>query len=133
MWPEIEIILRLVVAAVLGGIIGFERWKAGKPAGIRDLALISTGAAIFTVVSAQGFFGGDPTRIAAGIVTGVGFLGAGAILHRDHGGVKGLTTATSIWIAAGIGLAIGTGLYYIGLAATAIALLVLWLISEDDN
>ena len=133
MLTELEIIIRLIVAAVLGGIIGFERHRAGKPAGIRDLALISTGAAIFTVVSAQGFAGGDPTRIAAGIVTGVGFLGAGAILHRDHGGVKGLTTATSIWISAGSGLAVGAGLYYIGLAATVISMLVLLLVSEDDN
>ncbi len=132
MWTEAEIIMRLLTAAVLGGLIGFERWKAGKPAGIRDLALISTGAAIFTVVSSQGFFGGDPSRIAAGIVTGVGFLGAGAILHRDSGGVKGLTTATSIWIVAGLGLAVGAGLYYVALAATAISLLVLWLISEDN-
>ncbi|MDD2252123.1 MAG: MgtC/SapB family protein [Dehalococcoidales bacterium] len=125
MWAEVEIILRLVLAAVLGGVIGFERWKAGKPAGVRDLALISLGSAIFTVVSSQGFAGGDPSRIAAGIVTGIGFIGAGAILHRDSGGVKGLTTATSIWIAAGIGIAVGAGLYYIALAATVIALAVL--------
>jgi len=125
MWQEIEIVLRLIGAAVLGGILGFERWKAGKPAGIKDLALICTGAALFTVVSTYGFAEGDPSRIAAGIVTGVGFIGAGAILHRDSGGVRGLTTATSIWIAAAIGLTIGAGLYYIALAATVIALLVL--------
>lgn len=125
MWTEVEIILRLMLAAVLGGIIGFERWKAGKPAGVRDLALISLGSAIFTAVSIQGFTGGDPSRIAAGIVTGIGFIGAGAILHRDSGGVKGITTATSIWIAAGIGIAAGAGLYYIALAATVIALAVL--------
>jgi putative Mg2+ transporter-C (MgtC) family protein len=125
MWQEIEIILRLLGAAVLGGILGFERWKAGKPAGIKDLALICTGAALFTVVSTYGFTQGDPSRIAAGIVTGVGFIGAGAILHRDSGGIRGLTTATSIWIAAAIGLSIGAGLYYIALAATVIALLVL--------
>lgn len=125
MWTEIEIILRLILAAVLGGIIGFERRKAGKPAGIRDLALISLGSAIFTAVSMEGFAGGDPSRIAAGIVTGIGFIGAGAILHRDSGGVQGLTTATSIWISAGIGLASGAGLYYIALTATIIALAVL--------
>jgi len=127
MWPELEVIIRLFVAALLGGAIGYERGKAGKPAGIRDLALISTGAAIFTVVSTFGFPGGDPSRIAAGIVTGIGFIGAGAILHRESDGVRGLTTATSIWIAAGIGLAVGAGLYYVALAATFIALLLLLL------
>lgn len=125
MWAEFEVIIRLVVAALLGGAIGYERRKAGKPAGIRDLALISMGAAIFTVVSTFGFPGGDPSRIAAGIVTGIGFIGAGAILHRESGGVRGLTTATSIWVAAGIGLAVGAGLYHIALAATVIALVVL--------
>jgi len=126
-WTELEVILRLLVAALLGGAIGYERGKAGKPAGVRDLALISTGAAIFTVVSTSGFPGGDPSRIAAGIVTGIGFIGAGAIMHRESGGVRGLTTATSIWIAAGIGLAVGAGLYYVALAATVIALLLLFL------
>ncbi|MDD4635472.1 MAG: MgtC/SapB family protein [Dehalococcoidales bacterium] len=125
MWAEIEVVLRLLLAAVLGGVIGFERWKAGKPAGVRDLALISLGSAIFTAVSLEGFTGGDPSRIAAGIVSGIGFIGAGAILHRDSGGVQGITTATSIWLAAGIGLAVGAGLYYIALAATVIALTVL--------
>lgn len=130
MWQEIEIVLRLVGAAILGGILGFERWKAGKPAGIKDLALICTGAALFTVVSTYGFGTGDPSRIAAGIVTGVGFIGAGAILHRDSGGVRGLTTATSIWVSAAIGLSIGAGLYYIALAATVIALLVLLIVRD---
>ncbi|MDD5605651.1 MAG: MgtC/SapB family protein [Dehalococcoidales bacterium] len=125
MWAEIEVVLRLLLAAVLGGVIGFERWKAGKPAGVRDLALISLGSAIFTAVSLEGFTGGDPSRIAAGIVSGIGFIGAGAILHRDSGGVQGITTANSIWLAAGIGLAVGAGLYYIALAATVIALTVL--------
>ena len=125
MWEALEMVLRLVMAAVLGGAIGYERRKAGKPAGVRDLALISTGAAVFTVVSTYGFPGGDPSRIAAGIVTGIGFIGAGAILHGDSGGVKGLTTATSIWVAAGIGLSTGAGLYFIALAATVIALVLL--------
>jgi putative Mg2+ transporter-C (MgtC) family protein len=129
MWNELELVLRLVGAALLGGLIGFERRKSGKPVGIRDLALIAAGAAIFTVVSGA-FPGADPSRIAAGIVTGVGFIGAGAILHRDSGGVRGLTTATSIWIAAGIGLAMGAGMYYIALSAAVIALLVLLLIRE---
>jgi putative Mg2+ transporter-C (MgtC) family protein len=125
MGTEIEIVLRLLLAAVLGGILGFERWKAGKPAGVRDMALIALGAAIFTIVSLKGFAGSDPARIAAGVVTGIGFIGAGAILHRDSGGVQGITTATSIWLAAGIGISTGTGLYYVALAATAIALMVL--------
>lgn len=109
MFPEIEAILRLLLAVVLGAAIGFQRERAGKPAGLRTHALIALGSALFTVVSIFGFGTGvDPSRVAAGIVTGVGFLGAGVIfrgLRRD--GVVGLTTAASIWTTAAIGLATG--------------------------
>lgn len=114
---ELEMILRLLLAAVLGGIIGFQREKSNKPTGLRTLSIISMGSALFAVVSGMSFAGGDPTRIAAGIVTGVGFLGAGAILHRQ-GGVEGLTSAATIWVSAGIGLAAGAGLYLIAVATT---------------
>ena len=123
---ELVMILRLLLAAVLGAIIGAQRERSGKEAGVRTLALISMGAAIFSIVSDMGFIGGDPTRIAAGVVTGVGFLGAGAILHR-RGGIEGLTTAASIWVVAGIGLAVGTGLYWIGIAVTVFTLIFLFL------
>lgn len=122
---HLESVLRILLACALGAAIGAQREWSGKPAGLRTLALISMGAALFTVVSEYGFSSGDPSRIAAGIVTGVGFLGAGAILHR-HSGVEGLTTAASVWLAAAIGLAAGAGFYWISLIATALALIILF-------
>jgi len=122
---ELEMVLRLLLAVVLGAIIGFQREKADKPAGIRTHSLISVGAATFTVASALGFVGADPTRIAAGIVAGIGFLGAGAIVRSGEGIVAGMTTAATIWAVAGIGLAAGAGMYVIAPAATAIVLIIL--------
>ena len=121
---ELEIALRILMAAVLGGIIGYQRDKADKPAGIRTLVLIAFGSALFTVVSIEGF-GADPARIAAGIVTGIGFLGAGSIIRRGEGIVEGLTTAATIWAAAGVGLAAGAGMYLISTVATVIIFVVL--------
>ncbi|MBI2831394.1 MAG: MgtC/SapB family protein [Chloroflexi bacterium] len=125
---EAEGILRLLLAAALGAAVGYQREKVGKPAGFRTHSLISFGAALFTIASIQAFgVSADPSRVAAGIVTGIGFLGAGAIIHREGGIVEGLTTAATIWSVAAIGLAAGTGLYLIAVAATAIILLVLFL------
>jgi putative Mg2+ transporter-C (MgtC) family protein len=123
---ELEMILRVVVALILGGIIGYQRERADKPAGVRTLAMIATGAALITVVSVYGF-GDDQARIAAGIVTGIGFLGAGSIIRRGEGLVEGLTTAATIWAAAGIGLAAGAGLYLIAAVTAVLVLLVLML------
>jgi putative Mg2+ transporter-C (MgtC) family protein len=125
---ELEMALRLVLAAALGAIIGYQRERAGKPAGLRTHMLISIGSALFTVASVSGFTGTvDPTRIAAGIVTGIGFLGAGAILHREGGIVAGLTTAATIWVSAAIGLAAGAGLYLMSAVTTGLVLIVLFL------
>lgn len=126
--PEIEAGLRLLLAAVLGGIIGFQRETYHKPAGLRTHILICMGSALFTVVSMMGFAGAvDPARVAAGIVTGIGFLGAGVIFRgmkgQEH--VMGLTTAASIWITAAIGIAAGTGMYIIASAVTVLTFLVL--------
>jgi putative Mg2+ transporter-C (MgtC) family protein len=123
---QLEMTLRLLLAAVLGGIIGVQREMYGKPAGLRTLSLIGVGAGLFGVISQLSFPGGNPSMIAAGVVTGVGFLGAGAILHR-HGGVEGLTTAATIWVAAGVGLAAGAGLYILAPAVTAMAVIILFL------
>jgi len=123
---ELEMILRILLAAILGIIIGIQREWKGKPAGVRTLTLISIGSALFSIISELGFIGGDPSRIASGIVTGIGFLGAGAILHR-HGGVEGLTTAAAIWVTAGIGLAAGAGLYLIAAVVTAVVLAILFI------
>ncbi len=116
--------LRLLLAAALGAIIGFQRERAGKPAGLRTHILICVGAAIFTVVSIYGF-AADTARVAAGIVTGIGFIGAGAIIRGGEGIVVGLTTAATIWAVAGIGLAAGAGLYLASAVATALVLIVL--------
>lgn len=126
MGTEVEMILRLLLAAALGAVIGYQRERAKKPAGLRTHVLICLGAALFTVVSIYGFgVASDPARVAAGVVVGIGFLGAGAILHREGGIVAGLTTAATIWAVAGIGLAAGAGLYLISAVATALVLTVL--------
>jgi len=124
---ELEMVLRILLAIALGGIIGFQRSKAEKPAGLRDITLICAGAALFTVVSIYGFGVADQARVAAGIVTGIGFLGAGAIIRRSEGGVKGMTTAATIWVAAGIGMATGSGMYIIASVTTLLVLAVLLL------
>jgi putative Mg2+ transporter-C (MgtC) family protein len=129
---ELEMVLRLLLAATLGGVVGFQRERAGKQAGIRTYSLISIGSAMFTVASALGFLGADPSRIAAGIVAGIGFIGAGAIMHRDGGIVDGLTTAATIWVVAGIGLAAGAGMYVIAPVATAIVLIILYIPHPKD-
>ena len=108
--PHGEMLLRLAVAALIGALVGYEREREGKPAGIRTHGMVSLGAALFTVVSIYGFEGkGDPARVAAQVVPGIGFLGAGAILH-DRLSVRGLTTAASLWVTSAIGVAVGTGM-----------------------
>jgi putative Mg2+ transporter-C (MgtC) family protein len=130
---EIELVLRLVGAALLGGAVGLEREVRDHPAGFRTHILVALGSCLFTLISAYGFgevmadnpqARSDPTRIAAQIVTGIGFLGAGAIL-RSGISVRGLTTAASLWVVAAIGLAIGAGAYVLGVATTAITVLAL--------
>ena len=116
---ELEITLRILLAAALGAVIGFQRGRAGKPAGIRTHSLICLGAALFSSLSTLVFPEADPTRIAAGVVTGIGFLGAGAIIRRIEGSlVGGLTTAATIWTAAAIGMAAGFGMYIVSPVAT---------------
>ncbi len=121
-------LLRLLLAAALGAVIGYQRERAGKPAGLRTHVLICVGAALFTIASLYGFgAGADPARVAAGIVAGIGFLGAGAIMRTGEGIVAGLTTAATIWVVAAIGLAVGAGLYLASAVATALTLVVLFL------
>ena len=122
----IVLLLRLLLAAASGAAIGAQRESKGRPAGLRTLALISLGAALFGVISNFGFAGGNPAMVAAGVVTGVGFLGAGAILHHDSG-IEGMTTAATIWVSAGIGLAAGAGFYWISAIVTVIVLVILYI------
>lgn len=126
---ELTMVLRLLLATGLGAIIGYQRERTRKPAGFRTHMLIAMGAVVFTLASIYGFGGApsDPARVAANIVTGIGFLGAGAILHPTEGIVAGLTTAASMWATAAIGLAVGSGLYVLSVVATILALIVLML------
>jgi putative Mg2+ transporter-C (MgtC) family protein len=119
-----EIVLRLAIIAVLCGAIGMEREARGQIAGLRTHVIVGLGAGLFTLVSAYGFSGVDPTRLAAQVVSGIGFLGGGVILR--HGAtVRGVTTAAALWISAAIGVAAAAGYYGGAVATTIVALLVL--------
>ncbi len=125
---ELEMGLRILMAAALGAIIGYQRERAGKSAGLRTVVLVCVGAALFTMASMYGFgAGADPSRVAAGIVIGIGFLGAGAIMRREGSHIEGLTTAATIWVIAAIGLTTGAGLYIVSVVTTAVILIVLCL------
>jgi putative Mg2+ transporter-C (MgtC) family protein len=130
-----EALLRLALAAVLGGLIGIEREIRLREAGLRTHLLVAVGSALFTIVGAYGFdeflqsgeavVRADPTRIAAQIVTGIGFLGAGAIIRQGFS-VRGLTTAATLWVVAAVGLAAGAGYYSGAVITTAVVLVALW-------
>ena len=132
-WPEV--VLRLALAAVLGAAIGLEREIREREAGLRTHLLVSLGSALFTIVSAYGFHAflasgqsvvrADPSRIAAQIVTGIGFLGAGAIIRQGLS-VRGLTTAATLWVVAAIGLATGAGYYSAAVVTTVLVIVSLW-------
>lgn len=123
-------IFKLVLSLVLGSIVGFERKRKGQSAGLRTFALISMGATLAMLLSVYvpqeylGLKNGDPGRIAAQVISGIGFLGAGAIIQMK-GSVKGLTTAAGIWMVATLGLAVGVGMYLISIIATALILFIL--------
>jgi putative Mg2+ transporter-C (MgtC) family protein len=129
-----ELVRRLLTAALLGALIGFEREMKHKSAGLRTNVLISLGTALFTVMSlelAEGS-GADPGRLAAQIVTGIGFLGAGAIM-RTNSGVQGLTTAATVWVNAAVGVAAGGGKYHLAFIATAVTLAALLILQPVER
>ena len=115
---------RVAIGATLGIVLGLERQRSNKDAGLRTYALVAAGAALFTVLSIEGFPGSDTSRVAAQIVTGIGFLGAG-LIFRQGASVQGLTTAAGLWSVAAIGMAAGTGLWGLAIVVTLIVLLVL--------
>lgn len=140
---ELDIFIRLLLASLLGGLIGLERELHGRPAGFRTHLLVSLGSALFVAVSINfyhvyGNFTGsapvgvDPGRVAAQVVTGIGFLGAGAII-REKGSIRGLTTAACLWVAAAIGVASGSGMFSASLLVTAIALLSLLILKKVES
>ena len=130
MFTDAQIISRLVLSFFLSGLIGFERQAHRREAGLRTHILVCLGSCLIMLTSLYVFdiyiarVPLDPTRIAAGVITGIGFLGAGTII-RDREGIKGLTTAASLWLVAGIGLAVGCGFYKAGVYTTVLALIVL--------
>lgn len=119
----LECLLRILLATVLGFALGIERQLRLKVAGIRTHVVVAAGAALFTIVSFYGFTGADTARIAAQVVSGIGFIGAGMILHRQNA-VLGLTSAAGIWLTAAIAMAAGAGLYYISLGATVLIICI---------
>jgi putative Mg2+ transporter-C (MgtC) family protein len=134
-----ESVLRLFLAAALGAIIGLEREASGKPAGFRTNLLICLGAALLTELSAlvardarSGGFGSDPGRIAAQIVSGIGFLGAGTIM-QSRGNISGLTTAATLWVVAAIGMAVGAGAYVQAIVGSALVMLALMILGRVED
>lgn len=139
---ELAILVKLLLAAVAGGLVGLEREKHGRPAGLRTNLLVSVGACTMMIVSEAFFlkYAGldvqsvlrlDPSRTAAQIVTGIGFLGAGVIL-KEGASVRGLTTAATLWVVAGLGMAFGMGHFSLGILSTALALISLTLLKRLD-
>ncbi|NMC73216.1 MAG: MgtC/SapB family protein [Geobacteraceae bacterium] len=140
---DFHVALRLLLAALLGGVIGLEREIHGRPAGFRTHLLVSLGSCVFAVISVSlyrmyGDFTGripvgvDPARVAAQVVTGIGFLGAGAIL-RDKASIRGLTTAACLWVASAVGVACGIGLYSVSVLVTVVAVGSLLLLKKVEG
>lgn len=131
---DTEVARRLILAALLGAVFGLEREVRQKSAGLRTNILIAVGSAVFTLMSLEmaRVAGGDPARIAAQIVTGIGFLGAGAIM-RTRGGVQGLTTAATVWVNASVGVAAGGGQYHLAFIATAVTIIVLLVLAPLEG
>lgn len=129
-----EILIRLLLAALFGALIGLERERKEWAAGMRTHMMVSVGSCLIMLVSAYGFVGIlgtphvelDPSRVAAQVISGIGFIGAGTILYMKQGTIRGLTTASGLWTVAGIGLATGGGMYFAAAVTTVLALIILW-------
>ena len=126
----IQLIIRLLVAVLLGALIGYERELRAKNAGVRTHIMVALGAALFMIISQNGFAGAarfDAARVAAGVVTGIGFIGGGIIMKRKH--VSGLTTAASLWVTGAVGLGVGCGMYEVAVLCTILVLVCLEILS----
>lgn len=136
-----EILIRLSLAALFGAFIGLERERKDWAAGLRTHMMVSVGSCLIMIVSAFGFadilgtehVSLDPSRVAAQVVSGIGFIGAGTILFLKRGAIRGLTTAAGLWTVAAIGLATGGGLYFAAAATTIIALIILWALQPIEK
>lgn len=126
----LEIIGRILLSAALSFLLGLDREKKGKPAGLRTMLLVGVGSTLFTVASIYAFPGSDPSRIVSNVVTGVGFLGAGTIMRvKEKERIMGLTTAATIWYVAAVGILAGAGMYLIATLAAAVG----WIILESKQ
>jgi len=123
-FSQLDFLLRIILAFALSGIIGFERERVDKPAGLRTHILVGVGSSLFTILSFTAFPGSDPARVASYVVAGIGFIGAGTILQTKER-VLGITTAASLWVAAAIGMATGVGYYLLAVLVTALSYLTL--------
>jgi putative Mg2+ transporter-C (MgtC) family protein len=136
-----EVIIRLLLAAFFGAVIGLERERKDWAAGLRTHMMVCLGAALTMIVSAYGFndvlgkegIGLDPSRVAAQVISGIGFIGAGTILFLRQGTIRGLTTASGLWTVAAIGLATGGGLYFAAAMATILAIIILWILQPIEK
>jgi putative Mg2+ transporter-C (MgtC) family protein len=132
---DLTVIINLLLSFILGGSVGWLREKEGKSAGLRTHILVCVGSALFMIISGEMISlsgAADPGRIASGVVTGIGFIGAGCILQAG-GGVKGITTAASIWITSAIGIAAGLGAYVAALASAIITIITLELLGKAER
>lgn len=134
---SLSFVIRIILAAILGGMIGYERQSKSKEAGMKTHILVCVGSALIMIVSQYGFYevigkyiNVDPSRIAAQVVSGIGFLGAG-VIFKESGSIKGLTTAAGIWCVGGIGLAVGSGLYFIAIVFTVFVLIVFAILNKS--
>jgi putative Mg2+ transporter-C (MgtC) family protein len=137
---QVQIILQLVMAVILGGLIGLEREFKKKEAGLQTYSLVTLGACLFTIIAPElfSFFSGkagisfDPSRIIQAVAIGIGFIGAGVIIYRESR-VEGITTAAGLWCSAAIGVAIGIKLYFLALLATLLATIILFVFGELER
>jgi len=138
MIPELDMVLRIAAAGLLGGIIGYERQARHKSAGLRTHILVSMGSCLIMILSiniysaVQGLTNADPTRLAAQVVSGIGFLGAGSIM-KEGLTVKGLTTAASLWVVSGVGLAVGSGYYLAAVVTTLLVFITLTVLTKVEH
>jgi putative Mg2+ transporter-C (MgtC) family protein len=138
MIPELDMVFRLAAAGLLGGVVGYERQARHKSAGLRTHILVSMGSCLIMILSiniyhsVQGLTNADPTRLAAQVVSGIGFLGAGSIM-KEGVTVKGLTTAASLWVVSGVGLAIGSGYYLAAVVTTLLIFITLTALTKVEH
>jgi len=124
--------LKLILAVVLSGLIGWERERSHKPAGLRTHMLVCAGSTLITIISVS-YFVEDYARIIAGVITGIGFIGAGTIIAQGRKGIHGLTTAATLWVVAAIGICVGVGWYILAVIATVLIMLILFLGKLEDK